>query len=122
MKGMMESTGFGNTGWVTVIVTLAAVAGALLLMGCGPSAQPAAPAPPAEAAGSQVSSEEMRAMIEEAVGQSGGGSSGVTSEELEQVVASAVSEAMAEQQAMPPADSTPQEPDSITLTDVAGRT
>ena len=143
----MSYPGFSDGKFKVLLLTMAAVAALVLLAGCGPSAQPAAPAP---AAGPQVDSEEMRVMIaqavessapqsasadeirimvEQAVAKSETGSSGVTADDLEQVVSSAVSEAMAEQQpkmegGMGPdtMNSAAQEPDSIVLTDVAGRT
>ncbi len=146
----MSYPGFVNGKFKVLLLTMAALAALLLFAGCGPAAQPAAPAGPAPAAGSQVDSEEMRAMIEqavqssapqsasaeeirsmveEAVAKSEAGSSGVTAEDLEQVVSSAVSDALAEQQpnmatGMAPGtmNSAAQDPDSIVLTDIAGRT
>ena len=143
----MSYPGFSIDKFKALLLTMAAVAALVLLAGCGPSAQPAAPAP---AAGPQVDSEEMRVMIaqavessapqsaspdeirvmvEQAVAKSETGSSGVTADDLEQVVSSAVSEAMAEQQPKMEAgmgadtmNSAAQEPESIVLTDVAGRT
>ena len=146
----MKYPGFANARFKAVLLTIAAVAALMLLAGCGPSAEPSAPAGSAAAAGPQVDSEEMRAMIEqavessapqsaspeeirnmveEAVAKSETSPSGVTAEDLEQVVSSAVSEAMAELQpkmatgmAAETMNSAAQEPGSIVLTDVAGRT
>ena len=143
----MKVTGC-NRHWRIVLATATAMAGLLFLVGCGPSAQPSAP--PAASA-SQVGSEEMRAMIEdaveasaaqsaspeeirvmveEAVERSGDSSSGVTPQELEMVVSSAVTEALAKQQMMGPGmpdagmepDPAEADPASIVLTDIAGRT
>lgn len=106
-----------------------------IAMGCGPSApaqpapvQPAAqPAPTMDmeamrslvhdavqsAAADSADPEEIRAMVQEAV--AANSASGVTSEELQSSVETAVSEALAAQEAE-------REPDSILLTDIAGRT
>ena len=146
----MSYPGFVNGKFKVLFPAVTAVVALVLLAGCGPAAQPAAPAGAAPAGGSQVDSEEMRVMIEqavqspapqsaspeeirsmveEAVAKSEASPSGVTAEDLEQVVSSAVSDALAEQQpnmatGMAPGtmNSTAQEPDSIVLTDIAGRT
>ena len=123
-----------------------------LIVACGQAAPAAAPAPaPVQtttSTASQVTPEEMRAMIAEAVessapqtaspeemrkvvddavAKSTANPSGVTSEELESVVASAVSEALAAQakQSAMEANSAAnpvEESGQIVLTDVAGRT
>ena len=54
-------------------------------------------------AAQSASPEEIRVMVEEAVERSGDSSSGVTPQELETVVSSAVTEALAQQQVMAPA-------------------
>ena len=121
---------------VLVVATLAMV----LAIGCGPSApaQPASAVQPAptmdmealrsmvhdavqSAAADSADPEEIREMVEEAVAVSA--TSGVTAEELQSSVETAVSEALAAQEAERQAAMTAApEPDSILLTDIAGRT
>ena len=113
---------------------------ALIAVGCGPSApvqQPPAAAPAidqdalralvqeavASAAAESADPEEIRVMVEDAV--AANSTPGVTSEELQASVEKAVSEALAAQETAHPQPAATQPettPDSIMLTDIAGRT
>ena len=112
----------------------------LVAAGCGPSAPAQAPAPVqpaptmdlealramvqeavASSAGETTDPEEIRGMVEEAV--AANSKPGVTAEELQASVETAVSEALAAQQeANEAASAVVEEPESIVLTDIAGRT
>ena len=113
---------------------------ALIAVGCSPAAPaqqpPAAVAAPAidedalrtlvqeavaSAATESADPEEIRGMVEDAV--AANSTPGVTSEELQASVEKAVSEALAAQEAQRPAPTQSEAaPDSILLTDIAGRT
>lgn len=121
---------------ILVVASLAMI----LALGCGPSAPAprvaqAQPAPTMDmealrslmhdavqsAAADSADPEEIKAMVEEAVAASS--SPGVTSEELQASVEMAVSEALAAQEEEREAAMAAEpEPDSIILTDIAGRT
>ena len=146
----MRFPGFLNLE-VKVALSLVAVAAMVaLIAACGPAAPSPATSPATGSAtsptASQVTPEQMRAMIAEAVessapqtaspeemrsmvgdavAKSTTNSSGVTAAELESVVASAVSDALAAQQPVMEGNAAAdpvEEPGSIVLTDVAGRT
>ena len=89
-----------------VILSLAMLTAAA----CGPAAPAQAPAARPEAA---IDPDELRSLVSKAVAESA--PSGVTAAEVESSVAKAVAEALATQEAA-------NKPDSIVLTDIAGRT
>ena len=111
----------------------------LIAVGCGPAAPAQAPAAQpqtgmnpeelralvseavAESAPSGVTAEEVEVLVAKAVSESA--SQGVTSQEMESSVAKAVAEALSTQEAeRQAAMQAEQKPDSIVLTDIAGRT